>query len=757
MSDFRPRPKQSEILTYRSGWMGIAAVPGAGKTRTLSELAAQLLNENTLELGQELLIVTLSTSAVGSFAYQMRRILSDSAQLSSYRYRVRTLHGLAKDIVSERPDLVGMSDGFTVIDERESDNILNQAIDAWQKSNPGKLNIYVQATHQDDRKTQAYRLPRLLKDTASAFIKRAKDNQIMPDELGAMLSERPDIHHLLLANACNDIYTRYQQGLSYRGGVDFQDLIRLALKAINQDEAYKARLSHRWPYILEDEAQDSSQLQENILRELAGEDGNWVRVGDPNQAIYETFTTANPEFLHRFLDLPHVIARDLPNSGRSQPSIIKLANHLIDWSATRHPSEGVRRKHPLRPPHIEPTPEGDPQPNPPDEPRHILLDPTGYDSGGEIQALITRLREILADDPDQTIAVLSPSNHRGYSILDVLKTTDIPYLELLQSSTNTREVAGTLYRVLKFLADPLKPKLLAAAYQVYRRDAKYSAARTQYVLGVMAMLKSCSSVETFLSPSDSGENDWLASNTEDDPDLRDELANFRDWLNAMVGAAGLPIDQLILTAAQTLFSDPVDLATAYSIAGQLRRDATANEQNRVLGEQTNTWGLDDFAHRLLEIIKNERKFLGMASEEQQFTPEQHRGKVVITTIHKAKGLEWDTVFITSANSYDFPAALNSDKYIGEKFFIKSSLNLQEEGLAQLVALVDNTDYREGDATEAARIEYSAERLRLLYVGITRARRRLIITWNTGRLKKYPTSESLALRALRQFYEGKATS
>ena len=99
-----------------------------------------------------------------------------------------------------------------------------------------------------------------------------------------------------------EIYADYQRSLAYRGVVDFDDLIRLALEALRRDADYLARLRQRWPYILEDEAQDSSELQEKILRLLAGERGNWVRVGDPNQAIYDTFTTANPRFLRSYLE-----------------------------------------------------------------------------------------------------------------------------------------------------------------------------------------------------------------------------------------------------------------------------------------------------------------------------------------------------------------------------------------------------------------------------------------------------------------------
>ena len=67
--------------------------------------------------------------------------------------------------------------------------------------------------------------------------------------------------------------------------------------------------------------------------------GNWVRVGDPNQAIFETFTTASPELLREFIrNNPH---EDMPELGRSQPSILAVANHLIDWVMTSHPDPNV--------------------------------------------------------------------------------------------------------------------------------------------------------------------------------------------------------------------------------------------------------------------------------------------------------------------------------------------------------------------------------------------------------------------------------
>ncbi len=51
-------------------------------------------------------------------------------------YRVRTLHGLANDIVRERPGLVGLANDFIVIDERDADDILQEAVETWVRANP---------------------------------------------------------------------------------------------------------------------------------------------------------------------------------------------------------------------------------------------------------------------------------------------------------------------------------------------------------------------------------------------------------------------------------------------------------------------------------------------------------------------------------------------------------------------------------------------------------------------------------------------
>ena len=119
-----------------------------------------------------------------------------------------------------------------------------------------------------------------------------------------------------------------------------------------------------------------------------------------------------------------------------------------------------------------------------------------------------------------------------------------------------------------------------------------------------------------------------------------------------------------------------DIATAHVTALHLAQ----------LGETHPLMRLPDFAAELYDIAGNRRRFAGLGDEAAQFDPDAHKGKVTVTTLHKAKGLEWDRVYLISVNNYDFPSADPNDSFIGEKWFIRDDLNLSAEALAQLAAL-----------------------------------------------------------------------
>ena len=119
--------------------MGISAVPGSGKTHILSALTAQIISSGELGVDQEVLIVTLVNSAVDNFSSRIGGFIKQRGLIPNVGYRVRTLHGLAHDIVRENPALVGLDNRFAIIDERESELIRKEAASAWLASNPDKL------------------------------------------------------------------------------------------------------------------------------------------------------------------------------------------------------------------------------------------------------------------------------------------------------------------------------------------------------------------------------------------------------------------------------------------------------------------------------------------------------------------------------------------------------------------------------------------------------------------------------------------
>ena len=744
---FRLRPSQAELVDLylaRHGRLGVSAVPGSGKTHTLSYLAARLAASG-LDDDQEVLIVTLVNAAVENFRQRIAGFMGELGLLPGMGYRVRTLHGLAHDIVRQRPGLVGLSDDFVIVDERQSGRLLEDAVNHWLQDHPHAGDEYLALDELSEQWLARVRRrywPELVLDLARSFIKRAKDwrvpHEVLAQQLAAAGRELP------LAAMALDIYRDYQSNLSQGGAVDFDDLIRLAYQTLSTDPAFLARLRRQWPFILEDEAQDSSQSQEDILRLLADHPaGNWVRVGDPNQAVYHTFTNASPEYLRRFLVEPGVSRWELPESGRSQPGIIRLANRVMDWTQQEHPVPELRGT--LLPPHIEPTPPGDPQPNPADDPTQIHLVSRAYTPERELEDVVRSVQHWLSTHPEsggETVAVLVPANRRGAEMADALRRRGVRTVELLDTTPATRSAVEVLGHIVQHLSQPAQGARLAAAFQAWQRadwDVAEQAARLRAIKSWLNRLRW---PEAFLWP-EPGQAGWEGAppDVQDDPEAIALLVAFRAIVRRWQAAAALPVDQLVLTVAQDLFRTATDLALGYKLAVELRHQQALHPD----------WRLPELAEELSAIARNERRFLGFTEAAYVAKP----GEVTVATMHRAKGLEWDRVYLTSVNTYDFPSCQPDDTYRSERWFVRDRLNLEAEALEQLTTLHNGNvqEYAEGQARFRARADYAAERLCLFYVGITRAKKELVITWNQGRQgeNQPPRQQALSFVALAEWW------
>ena len=122
--------------------MGISAVPGSGKTYTLSYLAAQLVATGLAD-DQEVLIVTLVNAAVDNFRRRVAGFVRIKGLLPGFNYRVCTLHSLAHEIVRQRPSLIGLSQDFDIVDDRTAQLILSEVVDSWLAANTDLIQDYL--------------------------------------------------------------------------------------------------------------------------------------------------------------------------------------------------------------------------------------------------------------------------------------------------------------------------------------------------------------------------------------------------------------------------------------------------------------------------------------------------------------------------------------------------------------------------------------------------------------------------------------
>lgn len=718
------RPAQAEILKYENGRLAISAVPGSGKTFTLSLLAAQLIANGRLDpaAGQQILIVTYLNSSVDNFRARIRKRLEE-LELPPAGFDVRTLHSLALEIVRLSESGLGAeNNGPDVLDDGRSSDALSQAVAGWIDAHPEQWYAFL----PDDSPQMRARWRDVTERTARAFIRAAKNERYRPEEIMRRLeigdwrldNDSPNLQSQIsespLLWMMAGIYGRYQTLLSRQGALDFDDLIWQATDLLRDRPHFADELRRRWPYVLEDEAQDSVPLQEVLLTYLTGPDGNWVRVGDPNQAITSTFTAAHPRFFNAFIDQPGVVSRPLPNSGRCAPLILGAANAILHWTLDKHPVEEVRA-HAFRRQDILPTPPGDAQPNPPDSEANIRIQVYKHREDEELPKIAQLAHRYAKERPDHTLAILVPTNQIGYQIAEHLDDLDADYDNLLRGGSREREIAAGMHAILAVLADPLNGKALANAHASLHELGHPAAQATDEELPRLhTILRSVHRPEALLFPESEEELARALPAGVAGEDELERIGRFASFMQRMFALRSLPIDDLALALGDELFAwgtevHESDLSIAYQIASILRRWRDVQPD----------WRLPDLVSQLSDVAQGRRSLPISAPADYGYEPTPSR--ITLNTQHSAKGLEWDAVFLVGIDGFWIPGSLEAP-FLGVHDFLGGDPTAEAAAQLRYLMAGDAGVYNGRSPTESAHIEIICERLRLLYVGVTRARR-----------------------------------
>ena len=700
------RSGQQSLADWKAGQIAVSAVPGAGKSHSLSVAAAIAIAKNQLHSRKQLVVVTYTRSAAANIKNKIRARLKDLL-LPPGGFVVNTLHGLALQIANSQKELSGLNlDNVTIVVPGVGHRIIKSAVEKWIATHPKHYQILLEGLQFDGEEAERLRRQSVLRteilpSLTNIAVREAKSSGLSPEDLHKWSENATDSYQILAVAA--GLYQEYQEFMRSRDLIDYDDMILAALKVLDY-EPMRMLWQNQVFAVFEDEAQDSSPLQEKLISTLGGNSidpnipPNLVRVGDPNQAINSTFTPADPIYFNRFCDLcqQQENLATMDQAGRSSQIIIDAANFVIEWVNEQTTKQNQTKELPFRPQNIIPVPIDDPQPgaNPSPEGKGLEIH-IPDDIYHTVELIGERAVTLLQDNPSRSIAILVRENRQGRFLAEQLAYLQREHkIRIYEVAERERysQIPEEILKLLQFFHRPHSTDNLKSALEVLEQRGLIPAQD----LNALATYP-----EQFLYP------------TPLHPQQKPAVSQARRYCcNLLRARMELPHYQLIPFLGMTLKYTGAELATVQKLS------------ERVNLQISDRSSLKSTIQALEEIVSSEN-FEGVETETgDRYTRE---GQITIITMHKAKGLDWDYVFIPFLHQDVLPGQLwtpTAARFLGH-------FTLAEVARAQIRTLVHSQNKGETTAIplpiaawkEAEKLK-KAEEFRLLYVAMTRAKRLL---------------------------------
>ena len=628
-----PRQDQKPVLEYKSGQMAISAVPGAGKTTILLALIIKLLDRGIEP--ENIFVMTYMESAARNFRDRIKSVREDATELPY----ISTIHGLALRILKENSNFerLGLSGDFDICDDTQKGRIIAEVT---KKIPPDKneFNEFVQGIS-------------VLKIGGGSF----KNLKINDKKLIKF----------------KNFFEKYQQLLKENNLIDYDDILVMSVRLLEENEDIRNYYQDICGYIIEDEAQDSSFIQQKLINILSGKHKNLIRCGDINQAITTTFTNADVKGFRKFIDNSQNVSMNC--SQRCTKDVWELANKLV-LDAEQIPETK-------------------------DAFYHILMNPVEGRNPVSENAVQTQifekpldeknfvLKEIkneLKKNPKTTVGILVRNNKQVVEWSEFITNCGLKCITR-NDSLEQKTIFRAIFAVLQMVLSPFDNDVIASSYSTLSDIGLY---------GKGFSVKIIKSELPFIQ-------------TPIDNISEKSLQQFLWDLNYWVSFPHLTADELAIKIGLYYFNDEIEKSNVYLISTLIKR----------LGNDTKN--LSKILERLGDLAKrNSLSGFKFFSEEDDNNREFFEGKVQVMTLHKSKGDEFDTVFLPEMSEKNL--TINFDKLTSKI----SNFMEQLKGL--------NPDYKIKTEFELKQ-ELVAENLRLLYVAITRAKKKLFIT--TSKLVK----------------------
>jgi len=291
-------PQQLEAVTLPHGCALILAGAGSGKTRVLTTRIAWLIQ--TGQVGPYgILAVTFTNKA----AREMLTRVAAMLPINTRGMWVGTFHGLCNRMLRIHHRDAGLPQAFQILDSQDQMAVIKRLLKSLdvdeERYSPRDLQYFVNANKEAGKRPSAV-------------------------EAGDEWSRR-----------MIQLYAEYDQQCNREGAVDFAELLLRCYELLSRNETLRAHYQQRFAHILVDEFQDTNRLQYRWLQLLAGANSAMFAVGDDDQSIY-TFRGASPQNMFDFeRDFARGKVIKLEQNYRSQGNILDAANALISRNSKR--------------------------------------------------------------------------------------------------------------------------------------------------------------------------------------------------------------------------------------------------------------------------------------------------------------------------------------------------------------------------------------------------------------------------------------
>jgi DNA helicase-2/ATP-dependent DNA helicase PcrA len=292
-------PQQLAAVTAPPGPALVIAGAGSGKTRTLTYRVAYLLEQGIP--ADRILLLTFTNKAAG----EMMRRVSDLLGQELRSLWGGTFHSIGARVLRSHADLLGYQRDFTILDRDDAEDLIKACI--------ADAGIQTKGTH--------FPKPKVLNEI---FSLATNTHATVAEMLETQFS-----YFEQFAAQIADLGQRYAKRKRATNAMDFDDLLALWLKLLQEHAEVREHYQRRFQFILVDEYQDTNKLQSDLIDLLAARHHNVTVVGDDAQSIY-AWRGANfaniLEFPKRY---PGAKVFKIETNYRSTPEILKVANAAI--------------------------------------------------------------------------------------------------------------------------------------------------------------------------------------------------------------------------------------------------------------------------------------------------------------------------------------------------------------------------------------------------------------------------------------------